>query len=49
MRRGRYTAPTRPGYSSEIKPESRDAYRYPDGPVWTRLRTGAGERKMSDA
>jgi L-fuconate dehydratase len=35
VERGRYLAPTRPGYSSEIKRESRDAYRYPDGPIWS--------------
>jgi L-fuconate dehydratase len=38
VRRGRYIAPQAPGYSSAIKSESREAYRYPDGPVWTRLR-----------
>jgi len=38
MRRGRYMAPTAPGYSSTIARESRDAYRYPDGPVWVGLR-----------
>jgi len=38
MRRGRYLAPTAPGYSSTIKVESREAYRFPNGPVWTRLR-----------
>jgi L-fuconate dehydratase len=38
IRRGRYLVPTAPGYSSEIKPESRLEYRYPDGPVWTALR-----------
>lgn len=38
MRRGRYLAPTAPGYSSTIRAESRIAYRYPDGPVWTDLR-----------
>jgi len=38
MRRGRYLAPAAPGYSSTIKAESREAYRFPDGPVWTRLR-----------
>jgi L-fuconate dehydratase len=37
VRRGRYMAPAAPGYSSAITRESRDAYRYPDGPVWTRL------------
>ena len=30
--------PTAPGYSSAIKRESREAYRYPGGPVWTALR-----------
>ena len=34
MRLGRYLAPTTPGYSSAIKPETRLEYRYPDGPVW---------------
>jgi L-fuconate dehydratase len=38
VRRGRYRAPTAAGYSSAIKAESRAAYRYPDGPVWTALR-----------
>ena len=32
---GRYMAPTRPGYSITIKPESRSAYRFPDGAVWS--------------
>jgi L-fuconate dehydratase len=34
IRRGRYLAPTRPGYSITIKEESRSAYRYPGGAVW---------------
>jgi L-fuconate dehydratase len=34
IRRGRYMPPTRPGYSTEIRPESREAYRFPNGPVW---------------
>ena len=38
VRRGRYQVPGAPGYSSEIKRESRDAYRFPGGPVWTALR-----------
>ena len=42
IRRGRYLAPTAPGYSSTIKRESREAYRYPDGPVWTALRQKSG-------
>ncbi len=37
IRRARYVAPTAPGYSSEIKPESREAYQYPNGPVWKEL------------
>jgi L-fuconate dehydratase len=39
VRRGRYAAPLLPGYSTEIKRESRQAYRYPDGPIWTALRS----------
>ncbi len=35
IRQARYMVPQRPGYSSEIKPESRVQYRYPNGPVWT--------------
>jgi len=31
---GRYLAPERPGFSSEIRAASRDAYRYPGGPAW---------------
>ena len=38
MRRGRYLAPETPGYGTTIRPESRDAYRYPGGPVWTGIR-----------
>jgi len=34
IHRARYMPPARPGYSTEIRPESRAAYRYPDGPVW---------------
>jgi L-fuconate dehydratase len=43
MRRGRYMPPAVPGYSSTIRRESRGAYRYPDGPVWTDLRNTAGK------
>ena len=35
IRHARYMPPMRPGYSTEILRESRAAYRYPDGPVWT--------------
>ncbi len=31
---GRYRAPARPGYSIEMRPESREAYRYPNGAAW---------------
>jgi L-fuconate dehydratase len=34
VERARYRAPERPGYGTEIKPESRVQHRYPDGPVW---------------
>src|ERR671912_773342 len=38
VKRGRYLAPTAPGYSTTIRRESREAYRYPEGPVWTGIR-----------
>ena len=47
MRRGRYMPPTTPGYSSTIARESRNAYRYPDGPVWSAIREGGAARKAS--
>lgn len=31
---GHYTAPTVPGFSSEMHPASIAAYRYPDGAFW---------------
>ena len=34
MRRGRYMPPGAPGYSSEIKADTRQAYRYPEGVEW---------------
>lgn len=34
IQRGRYRAPTRPGYSIEMKPESMNQYAFPGGPVW---------------
>ena len=37
IRHGRYMPPTKPGYSITIKPESRKAYRYPDGIEWAAL------------
>jgi L-fuconate dehydratase len=34
MQDGRYMPPSRPGYSIEMKRESMDMYRYPDGAAW---------------
>jgi L-fuconate dehydratase len=31
---GRYLAPEKPGFSVELKPESRTEYAFPNGPVW---------------
>ncbi|WP_030435186.1 enolase C-terminal domain-like protein [Actinoplanes subtropicus] len=33
-RDGRYLVPERPGYSSDLKPESIAEFRFPDGPAW---------------
>jgi L-fuconate dehydratase len=35
VERGRYAAPLRPGYSIEIRAESRELYAYPGGKAWT--------------
>ena len=41
MRNGRYMPPSQPGYSIQIKAETLNEYRFPDGPVWSpRLRSG---------
>ncbi|MDI9404856.1 MAG: hypothetical protein QM516_13385, partial [Limnohabitans sp.] len=40
---GRYLAPTKPGYSGEVKRESLAAFRFPDGPEWIKR---AGTRDM---
>lgn len=37
IRRGRYLLPQQPGYSTEIKTETIEQYRFPDGPVWKEL------------
>jgi L-fuconate dehydratase len=34
IRDGHYMPPTAPGYSIEMKPESRARYAFPDGPAW---------------
>jgi L-fuconate dehydratase len=31
---GRYLAPTTPGYSAEIKPDSLERFAFPDGGAW---------------
>lgn len=36
MRRGHYQAPTAPGFSARLRPESLAEYRYPDGGYWAR-------------
>jgi L-fuconate dehydratase len=40
---GHYLAPTRPGYSVEMRPESLSAYAFPEGPAWQE--TAAAERR----
>jgi L-fuconate dehydratase len=37
IKSARYVTPTAPGYSSQLKSDSHDSYRYPDGPVWQTL------------
>lgn len=39
---GRYLAPTRPGYSAEMKPQSLATYAYPNGSGWRGVRAVAG-------
>jgi L-fuconate dehydratase len=34
IRDGRYAAPVVPGFSAEIRPESLQRYRFPDGSAW---------------
>jgi L-fuconate dehydratase len=34
VKEARYQAPSRPGYSIEIKPESLDRYEFPQGAAW---------------
>lgn len=35
IRRGSYVAPTAPGFSATMHPQTLASYAYPDGPVWT--------------
>jgi L-fuconate dehydratase len=45
IRRARYMLPERSGYSCEIRRESREQYRFPDGPVWAGTREkGKGKK-----
>ncbi|MFG2449611.1 L-fuconate dehydratase [Streptomyces sp. NPDC048512] len=47
IRDGRYTAPTAPGFSATMRPESIAEFTYPDGSFWTAdlARRDADERK----
>ena len=38
VKNARYVAPARPGYSITMKPESLEAYEFPNGQVWRRLK-----------
>ena len=40
VRGGRYVAPTAPGYSIEMLPESLDEYAFPNGPAWADVALG---------
>jgi L-fuconate dehydratase len=42
VRDGRYVAPTAPGYSIEMLPESLARYEYPYGVAWTEAALAAG-------
>jgi L-fuconate dehydratase len=41
---GRYVAPTEPGYSIEIRPESLAQFAFPDGPGWWKEAEGVRTR-----
>jgi L-fuconate dehydratase len=49
IRRGRYMAPTRPGYSITIRRESRTAHEYPHGVVWTAVSADETEQRSAKA
>jgi L-fuconate dehydratase len=42
VREGRYVAPTAPGYSIEMLPESLDEFAFPHGPVWADVGLAVG-------
>jgi L-fuconate dehydratase len=41
---GRYLAPSKPGYSGEVKRASLEAFAFPDGPEWVKRRKNGGFR-----
>jgi L-fuconate dehydratase len=41
IRRGNYVAPTAPGFSASMRPQTLAHYAYPDGPVWTSASYGS--------
>lgn len=41
--RGRYTAPTAPGFSSEMHEKALHDYTFPSGPIWTEINSGGNE------
>jgi L-fuconate dehydratase len=43
IRSGRYLAPTRPGFSAEMRPESMVRFNFPDGPEWKTSKVFAGQ------
>ncbi|MFD7441150.1 enolase C-terminal domain-like protein [Streptomyces sp. NPDC059909] len=43
VRNGHYAAPSAPGFSARMRPESLAAHRYPEGPVWQARRTAVIE------
>jgi L-fuconate dehydratase len=49
IRGGRYRAPTAPGYSITMKPESLERFAYPDGAAWSGTETGDGARPLPGA
>jgi L-fuconate dehydratase len=46
IRKGRYLAPQRPGYSAEMLPDSLRRHSFPDGEVW-QTATFAEEQRVS--
>jgi L-fuconate dehydratase len=44
IRKGRYLAPERPGYSAEMRPDSLRRHSFPDGEVWQTATVGGAQR-----